>query len=69
MLFQGDVINNIEKHVGTAVDYVCSAKGETKKAVVYQKRARRVSLNLGFFKSSRSPATAAPDQQPSEVSN
>ncbi|XP_062340439.1 syntaxin-2-like [Osmerus eperlanus] len=38
---QGEMINNIEKNVTTAAEYVGSAKGETKKAVRYQKKARR----------------------------
>ncbi|XP_054568653.1 syntaxin-2 isoform X1 [Eptesicus fuscus] len=38
---QGDMINNIEKNVTSAVDYVERAKEETKKAVKYQSKARR----------------------------
>ncbi|KAM4635231.1 syntaxin-2-like [Polymixia lowei] len=38
---QGELINNIEKNVSGAVDYVEMAKGETKKAVVYRKKAQR----------------------------
>ncbi|NXG82471.1 STX2 protein, partial [Thinocorus orbignyianus] len=39
---QGEMINNIEKNVMNASDYVEHAKEETKKAVKYQSKARRV---------------------------
>lgn len=38
---QGDMINNIEKNVTSAVDYVERAKEDTKKAVKYRSKARR----------------------------
>lgn len=38
------MINNIEKNVMSAADYVEQAKEETKKATKYQSKARRVSL-------------------------
>lgn len=38
------MINNIEKNVTNAADYVEHAKEETKKAIKYQSKARRVSL-------------------------
>ncbi|XP_029427123.1 syntaxin-2 isoform X1 [Rhinatrema bivittatum] len=38
---QGEMINNIEKNVTNAADYVEHAKEETKKAVRYQSKARR----------------------------
>ncbi|TRY58677.1 hypothetical protein DNTS_028449 [Danionella cerebrum] len=38
---QGELVDNIEKNVHNAVDYVAQAKEETKKAVRYQTRARR----------------------------
>lgn len=40
--FKGEMINNIEKNVMNATDYVEHAKEETKKAVKYQSKARRV---------------------------
>ncbi|KAG9487592.1 hypothetical protein GDO78_007425 [Eleutherodactylus coqui] len=40
---QGEMINNIEKNVENAVDYIEQAKEETKKAVKYQSKSRRVS--------------------------
>ncbi|KAJ8401098.1 hypothetical protein AAFF_G00390550 [Aldrovandia affinis] len=41
---QGEMINNIEKNVSSAVEYIGHAKEETKKAVRYQKKARRKGL-------------------------
>ncbi|XP_062399180.1 syntaxin-2 [Sardina pilchardus] len=43
---QGEMINNIENNVTNAVEYVASAKEECKKAVRYQKKARRKKLYL-----------------------
>ena len=47
------MIDNIERNMSAAVDYVEQAKTETKAAVVYQKKARRVrilnSYNNIFF--------------------
>lgn len=39
------MINNIEKNVTNAVEYIGHAKEETKKAVRYQKKARRVRIS------------------------
>ncbi|VCX43197.1 unnamed protein product [Gulo gulo] len=41
---QGEMINNIEKNVTSATDYVERAKEETKRAVGHRSKARRVSL-------------------------
>ena len=38
------MVNRIEYNVDQAADYVQSAKKETKKAVKYQSKARRVSF-------------------------
>uniref|UniRef100_A0A670ZV81 t-SNARE coiled-coil homology domain-containing protein n=1 Tax=Pseudonaja textilis TaxID=8673 RepID=A0A670ZV81_PSETE len=43
---QGEMVNSIEKNVMNAVDYVEHAKEETKKAVKYQSKARRVIIIL-----------------------
>lgn len=42
-IIQGEMINNIEKNVENAADYIEHAKEETKKAVKYQSKSRRVS--------------------------
>ncbi|XP_063065872.1 syntaxin-2-like isoform X2 [Engraulis encrasicolus] len=46
---QGEMVNNIETNVSNAVDYVTTAKTETKKAVRYQRRARRKSIILAII--------------------
>lgn len=40
---QGEMIDRIEYHVEHAVDYVQTATQDTKKALKYQSKARRVS--------------------------
>ncbi|XP_063930745.1 syntaxin-1A isoform X2 [Zophobas morio] len=45
---QGEMIDRIEYHVEHAVDYVQTATQDTKKALKYQSKARRVSLFLVF---------------------
>lgn len=42
MSLQGEMIDNIESNVRNAVEYVGKANEEVKKAVRYQKSARRV---------------------------
>ena len=42
-VLQGEMIDRIEYNVEQAVDYVETAKQDTKKAVKYQSKARRVS--------------------------
>lgn len=40
--FQGDIVNNIEAQVCKAQDHIAVAKTETKKAIRYQSKARKV---------------------------
>lgn len=40
------MVDNIEVNVGKAVDHVEAAKTETKKAVRYQSKARKVRTSL-----------------------
>lgn len=42
-VLQGEMIDRIEYNVEQAVDYIETAKSDTKKAVKYQSKARRVS--------------------------
>ncbi|XP_041504226.1 syntaxin-2 isoform X1 [Microtus oregoni] len=42
---QGEMVNNIERNVMNAADYVEHAKEETKKAIKYQSKARRLTDN------------------------
>lgn len=44
---QGEMIDRIEYNVEHSVDYVERAVSDTKKAVKYQSKARRVSLSSG----------------------
>ena len=44
IFLQGEMIDRIEYHVEHAVDYVQTATQDTKKALKYQSKARRVSL-------------------------
>ncbi|XP_077080602.1 syntaxin-2 isoform X1 [Siphateles boraxobius] len=46
---QGEMIDNIEKNVNNAVEYVDQAKVETKKAVRYQTQARRKYIILALI--------------------
>ncbi|RXN19546.1 piwi 1 [Labeo rohita] len=46
---QGEMIDNIEKNVNNAVEYVGQAKVETKKAVRYQTQARRKYIILALI--------------------
>lgn len=41
-VFQGDIVDNIEQNVSKSVDHVTVAKEQTKKAVRYQTKARKV---------------------------
>lgn len=45
-MFQGDIVDNIEKNVSQSVDHIVEAKEQTKKAVRYQTKARKV---MSFF--------------------
>lgn len=47
MCLQGEMVNNIEVNVSNAAEYISKAKEETKKAVRYQKKSRRVSTSPG----------------------
>lgn len=46
--FQGDIVNNIEQNVSKSVDHVTVAKEQTKKAVKYQTKARKVNCPSTF---------------------
>lgn len=49
IVLQGEMIDRIEYHVEHAVDYVQTATQDTKKALKYQSKARRVSTVSHFF--------------------
>lgn len=44
--FQGDIVDNIEKNVSQSVDHIIEAREQTKKAVRYQTKARKVTLSV-----------------------
>ena len=46
---QGEVIDNIAKNMQTTIEYIEEAKEETKKAVVFQGKARRVRMTFFFY--------------------
>ncbi|AWP15069.1 putative syntaxin-2-like [Scophthalmus maximus] len=48
---QGDLINNIEKNVTSAAEYVDVSKEEINKAVVYKKNPYKIATLPSFFKS------------------
>ncbi|XP_070573110.1 syntaxin-1A-like isoform X1 [Ptychodera flava] len=41
---QGEMVNNVERNVSEAADYVAQAQESTKKAVAYQSKARRKKI-------------------------
>ena len=48
-MLQGEMIDRIEHNVENAAEFVQRAVVDTKKAVKYQSKARRVSMNLNFI--------------------
>ncbi|KAM3600525.1 uncharacterized protein V6R79_024649 [Siganus canaliculatus] len=67
---QGELINNIEKNVTSAAEYVDSSKAETCKAVEYKKNPYKIASLPSFFKSfkRKPPAkSAAADQNTSDL--
>lgn len=55
LALQGEMIDRIEYNVEHAVDYVERAVSDTKKAVKYQSKARRVSGQLRLNSYPREP--------------
>ncbi|XP_058472812.1 syntaxin-2-like [Solea solea] len=64
---QGDLINNIEKNVSSAVDYVDMSKEETNKAVTYKKNPYKIASLPSFLKPFKRQTSfkTAMDQNPS----
>ncbi|XP_070706568.1 syntaxin-2-like [Pempheris klunzingeri] len=65
---QGELINNIEKNVTSAADYVDTSKAETYKAVAYKKNPYKVASLPSFLKPFKRKSTAktATDQNTSD---
>lgn len=53
-VFQGDMVENIEQNISKSVDHIVAAKEQTKKAVRYQTKARKVMSFFFLFLSSHS---------------
>ncbi|KAI3362047.1 hypothetical protein L3Q82_012389 [Scortum barcoo] len=66
---QGELINNIEKNVTSAAEYVDMSKAETCKAVAYKKNPYKVASLPSFFKPFKRKTTAktATDQNNSDL--
>lgn len=63
------MINNIEKNVMSAAEYVDTSKAETYKAVTYKKNPYKVASLPSFFKpfKRKTAAKTAADQNTSEL--
>ncbi|XP_042365276.1 syntaxin-2-like [Plectropomus leopardus] len=68
---QGELINNIEKNVTSAAEYVDMSKAETYKAVTYKKNPYKVASLPSFFKPFKRKTTAktATDQNTSDLNH
>ncbi|XP_070780525.1 syntaxin-2-like [Enoplosus armatus] len=68
---QGELINNIEKNVMSAAEYVEMSKAETDKAVTYKKNPYKVASLPSFLKPfTRKPAAkSATDQNTSDLNH
>uniref|UniRef100_A0A3Q1J7C3 t-SNARE coiled-coil homology domain-containing protein n=2 Tax=Anabas testudineus TaxID=64144 RepID=A0A3Q1J7C3_ANATE len=66
---QGELINNIEKNVRSAAEYVDVSKAETHKAVEYKKNRYKITSVPNFFKpfKRQTAAKTATDQNTSDV--
>ncbi len=62
------MINNIEKNVMSAAEYVDISKEETYKAVTYKKNPYKIASLPSFFKR-KSSAKTAPDQNTSDLNH
>lgn len=71
MFHQGDLINNIEKNVTSAAEYVDISKDETYKAVAYKKNPYKVASLPSFFKPFKRKTTdkTATDQNTSDLNH
>ncbi|KAF7660367.1 hypothetical protein LDENG_00283170 [Lucifuga dentata] len=63
---QGELMNNIEKNVTSAAEYVDESKTETENAVMYKKNPYRIAYVPRFFKSFRRSNHGKIEQKPSD---
>ncbi|XP_028273871.1 syntaxin-2-like [Parambassis ranga] len=68
---QGELINNIEKNVTSAAEYVEVSKAETNKAVAYKKNRYKIASLPSFFKTFKKETTAktTADQNTSDLNH
>ncbi|XP_042251021.1 syntaxin-2-like isoform X2 [Thunnus maccoyii] len=68
---QGELINNIEKNVTSAAEYVDMSKAETNKAVTYKKNPHKIASLPSFFKpfKRRTAAKTGSDQNTSDLNH
>ncbi|XP_072227795.1 syntaxin-2-like [Leuresthes tenuis] len=68
---QGELVNNIEKNVTSAAEYVDISREETHKAVAYKKNRHKIASLPGFFKpfKRQTSAKAETDQDPSDLNH
>ncbi|XP_041816346.1 syntaxin-2-like isoform X2 [Chelmon rostratus] len=68
---QGELINNIEKNVTSAAEYVDKSKAETYKAVTYKKNPYKVASLPSFLKpfKRKTAANTAADQNTSDLNH
>ncbi|XP_071322258.1 syntaxin-2-like isoform X2 [Trachinotus anak] len=68
---QGELINNIEKNVTSAAEYVCVSKAETQKAVTYKKNPSKIASLPSFLKpfKRQTAAKSATDQNTSDLNH
>lgn len=69
--YQGELINNIEKNVRSAAEYVDKSKTETQKAAEYKQNRYKIGSVPNFFKPFKRQTTpkTATDQKTSDVSH
>uniref|UniRef100_A0A3Q3XG69 t-SNARE coiled-coil homology domain-containing protein n=1 Tax=Mola mola TaxID=94237 RepID=A0A3Q3XG69_MOLML len=63
---QGEMLNNIERNVSGAAEYVQVSKAETHKAVTYKKNPYKVASLPGFLKSFKKKTRAQTGPDPSD---
>ncbi|XP_051268885.1 syntaxin-2-like isoform X2 [Dicentrarchus labrax] len=64
---QGELINNIEKNVMSAAEYIEVSKDETYKAVTYKKNPYKIASLPNFLKPFKRQTTAKTDQNTSDL--
>uniref|UniRef100_A0A3Q0RH40 t-SNARE coiled-coil homology domain-containing protein n=1 Tax=Amphilophus citrinellus TaxID=61819 RepID=A0A3Q0RH40_AMPCI len=68
---QGELVNNIERNVATAAEYVEKSTEETFKAVAYKKNPYKIAFRPNFFKNFKrnGASKTAADQSTSDLNH